>query len=246
MGEPFHGDEMQEFVNGKKVLYCNGYRMVFVPNKTYKSGYQGYVYEHRLVMERSLGRELTDDEVVHHKDGNRSNNDIANLVLMSKSEHARGHKFVNGNATLVRCKRCGKETKVRRSCVRSSLCRECLLKEKRSKWLSKEKLIELLKESNCTEIGKQIGVSGRTIKAWATSYGIDAINLIKQHGVYSNSVKQQIREKRDKGHGTQSKYRKGCRCDLCVSMNRQRRKDYYERNRSQILLKRKEKRSSRK
>jgi hypothetical protein len=40
-----------------------------------------YVFEHRLVMETHLGRYLETHEHVHHLDGNRANNDIANLEL---------------------------------------------------------------------------------------------------------------------------------------------------------------------
>jgi hypothetical protein len=43
----------------------------------------GYCLEHRLVMARSLQRVLTRREVVHHKDGNRQNNTLSNLELMS-------------------------------------------------------------------------------------------------------------------------------------------------------------------
>lgn len=52
---------------------------------------RGYVREHILVMEKHLGRYLTDDEVVHHIDRNKLNNDISNLQLMSKCEHKRLH-----------------------------------------------------------------------------------------------------------------------------------------------------------
>ena len=51
----------------------------------------GYVLHHRLMMEAHIGRYLTPDEVVHHKDGDKQNNQIENLELMSKSEHARLH-----------------------------------------------------------------------------------------------------------------------------------------------------------
>lgn len=47
----------------------------------------GYVMEHRLVMERHIGRFLVVDEVVHHIDGNSANNTIHNLQLMLKTEH---------------------------------------------------------------------------------------------------------------------------------------------------------------
>lgn len=52
---------------------------------------RGYVFEHRLVMEQVLGRYLTADEVVHHKDGDKLNNLPENLELLSQAEHMRLH-----------------------------------------------------------------------------------------------------------------------------------------------------------
>jgi HNH endonuclease len=52
----------------------------------------GYIREHRLIMENKIGRYLLPGEEVHHIDGNTLNNDINNLQLLSKSEHARLHK----------------------------------------------------------------------------------------------------------------------------------------------------------
>lgn len=40
---------------------------------------QGYVLEHRLFMEKKIGRILERHEVVHHKDGNGLNNDMDNV-----------------------------------------------------------------------------------------------------------------------------------------------------------------------
>lgn len=47
---------------------------------------------HVVAMERRLGRRLLEDEVVHHIDGNKHNNDINNLALMTRSAHARLHR----------------------------------------------------------------------------------------------------------------------------------------------------------
>ena len=46
---------------------------------------------HREVMEEHLGRKLERWEEVHHIDENRLNNDISNLEVLSKSEHAKLH-----------------------------------------------------------------------------------------------------------------------------------------------------------
>lgn len=48
--------------------------------------------EHRLVMEEHLGRELSSNEIVHHIDGNKLNNDISNLVLTTRSQHIEEHR----------------------------------------------------------------------------------------------------------------------------------------------------------
>lgn len=51
--------------------------------------------EHRYVVEKHLGRKLLLEEVVHHIDGNKANNNIDNLEVMSKPEHDKLH---NGRA----------------------------------------------------------------------------------------------------------------------------------------------------
>ena len=48
--------------------------------------------EHRRVMEEYLGRELKPDEIVHHIDGNKLNNDISNLQLVTRAEHIDIHR----------------------------------------------------------------------------------------------------------------------------------------------------------
>ena len=47
---------------------------------------------HRLVMELSLGRTLSRNEVVHHIDRNKTNNSIENLQLMTRSAHTSLHR----------------------------------------------------------------------------------------------------------------------------------------------------------
>ena len=46
---------------------------------------------HRLIAEQTIGRPLTSNEVVHHIDGNKQNNDPANLVVLTRAEHSKLH-----------------------------------------------------------------------------------------------------------------------------------------------------------
>lgn len=52
---------------------------------------RGYVRKHVHVMEQHIGRMLARDEVVHHIDQNKLNNDISNLQLMTHAEHTALH-----------------------------------------------------------------------------------------------------------------------------------------------------------
>jgi len=48
--------------------------------------------EHRLIMMTHLGRPLSPEEEVHHKDRNRSNNEIENLAVLTHKEHGAEHR----------------------------------------------------------------------------------------------------------------------------------------------------------
>lgn len=51
-------------------------------------------YEHRIVVEKSLGRKLEYDENIHHINHDKTDNRLENLQLLSRSEHTKLHQLI--------------------------------------------------------------------------------------------------------------------------------------------------------
>lgn len=74
---------------GGSIRKQNGYVLIWTPDhpsKIGKSKANTYVFEHRLVMEKTLGRILLPHEQVHHKNGVRDDNRPENLELWVKRQ----------------------------------------------------------------------------------------------------------------------------------------------------------------
>jgi len=77
---------------GGTYIHSSNYILEYTPDHPDAKSHKGYVMQHRLVMERSLGRYLLPNELVHHINGDKQDNRLENLELMTQSTHAKHHK----------------------------------------------------------------------------------------------------------------------------------------------------------
>jgi len=76
---------------GGRVKHSCGY--ILISNPKHPLAVNGYVFEHRLVMEKAIGRYLKSKEVVHHINDIRDDNRIENLMLFkNNNKHMEHHQ----------------------------------------------------------------------------------------------------------------------------------------------------------
>lgn len=89
-GHTAKGAESGNWRGGRSVD-ADGYVWIHVPDHPMAHG--GKYLEHRVVMERKIGRLLTTDEHVHHKNERRDDNRLSNLEILSSRDHAIEHRL---------------------------------------------------------------------------------------------------------------------------------------------------------
>lgn len=141
------------------------------------------VYFHRVVAENMLGRKLRPGECVHHKDGNKRNNNPSNLIVfVSRRAHATYHGggvLIETNESCVfdckssfnnRCVDCGKllyDNKGKRCVKCSRIHRRNVIRP------DKTDLLKDLKVLSFVQVGNKYGVSDNAIRKWLKVYGVD-------------------------------------------------------------------------
>lgn len=168
----------------KSVRILNGYRVIYKPDhpsSMTNDNWKGYVYEHIYLVEKNLNMTLRSNEVVHHMDGNRSNNRLNNLLVLLRSQHSKLHDWIDrgspylgeieDESVVAYCEVCGTtlQEKQKRTC--SKECAKVIV-DKESVKPNVEELIELKKTMSREAIGRHYGVSGNAVKKWEKGYGI--------------------------------------------------------------------------
>lgn len=184
----------------------NGYIAIYKPEHptAYKGGnWDGYVYEHRYMMEQFLGRSLLSDETVHHLDCDKTNNNINNLIVVSRSFHIRIHNWIDAGCNIHKDYK--KKTRQNNHYVELPTCIiegcfnqcknsdnkycsvECRKKAKRSHLPEMKDVLKLLLSNNFTQVGKMYNVSDNAVRKWVKGWGFDP-NTIRQELKTARSI----------------------------------------------------------
>lgn len=88
--------------NRKPFVMRKGYRYICDPSRSSHS--QGYISEHRMVFEDYTGVVVKKGEAIHHINGDKLDNSINNLMLLSDSAHSKLHarEFARGERGRIR------------------------------------------------------------------------------------------------------------------------------------------------
>lgn len=105
------------------ILKGGGYRYCRTIPLHPKANSKGLYPLHRVLAENAIGRLLEPDELVHHKDNNKENNDPSNLEVMTRSAHSRHHGADRALDPVPFTCPCGKEVRLKPHIHRLRLAR---------------------------------------------------------------------------------------------------------------------------
>ena len=86
----FPGPSNPRWKGGRWLSKSHGYIFVLCPGHP-NARKNGYVREHVKVMADHLGRKIEAHETVHHINGDKLDNRLENLEVMTRAEHASHH-----------------------------------------------------------------------------------------------------------------------------------------------------------
>lgn len=192
----------------KLIRDVNGYRSIYLPDhpRSYKSGnWKGWIYEHVVIAEQSIGRYLREDEVVHHLDFNRSNNRSTNLLVLPKSQHSKLHQWLNSGAPGWQhpgqnwvnsekpnssepnsCIRCGSHLQEKQKSFCSSDCFH--MHSRKVERPSKSDLASDISSMSWEAIARKYNVSSNAVRKWAKAYLLDKATLSQAEGTPSEGA----------------------------------------------------------
>lgn len=145
----------------------NGYPYIYLPNNT-MANKAGKVYIHRLIMSIKLGRILTSEEIVHHKDENKLNYDPDNLELTNHIDHGKLH---HNSLDKKECEYCNELFQPFKNKIKYC-SQKCSQLDRRKFNIKKEELEILVWSMSTIKLSKLLNVSDTAISKRCKRYGI--------------------------------------------------------------------------
>lgn len=150
----------------------NDYVVVYQPQRN------GWVYEHIFVLEQA-NIDIPDGFEVHHLDGDRSNNNLGNLIVLSSSDHTKLHNWMRLcglNLKELRenrlnskepkqellCKHCSKTLKD----SQVKFCSTSCMNKNRAKMPAKE----IVLNSSVSDLAETYEVTPKAVRAWKRKF----------------------------------------------------------------------------
>lgn len=156
----------------------NGYKMIYMPTH-HRADSTGCVYEHIIVAEKKLKRNLKDGECVHHLNEIRNDNREENLIVFkTRADHTAFHKgceiLLEGDVYIALmyenniCSICGSYKD-----YHAKFCIQCSrVASRKVERPSKDELFKLISTMPFTRIATLYNVSDNAIRKWCKSYGL--------------------------------------------------------------------------
>jgi hypothetical protein len=92
-GLKHRGELHYNYNGGRAQCATHGYITLSGKHDHPNANHKGEIREHVYVMSNYLGRALREDEIVHHKNGNRADNRLDNLELCSDKRQPPGQRI---------------------------------------------------------------------------------------------------------------------------------------------------------
>jgi len=147
---------------------------IYFLDKKHPLAYQphGLVYYHRHVASLKIGRWLTPEEIVHHIDENRVNNNFDNLEVMSRIEHSKLHHPLTWDNSYRVCCICLNQYKPKSK--EQIFCSDKCSKLSQIRFeVTKEELTKLVWQMPTSKVGELFDVSDKAVEKRCKKLGIE-------------------------------------------------------------------------
>lgn len=153
-------------VNGYYVFCDKNHPLAYKSNNT--------VYLHRHMASIKLGRWIEKHEHVHHIDGNKRNNSLENLMILSHSDHGKLHGLEYRKEKI--CSICQSPFYPTNACSTvfcSETCKKEYKRQTKINWPEPEEMQKLLWEMTSQKIGNQLGVTDKAVEKFAKKHNLN-------------------------------------------------------------------------